>query len=117
MEILATEFIGVGEVAGVVFKQLFRFKDLCLYTRDNGRLYEVVRARYQKAGSTTMGGVKIEFKEKERYPKGEDWGKFEWCVNSLESAIERYNEQAASMKYEVVLTKEMLSEIPPPKSM
>jgi hypothetical protein len=109
MESLPIEFTGTGEVAGVVFKQLFRHLDLCLYSRDNGRLYEVIKARYQKAGSTMMGGVKVEFKEKERYPKGEDWGKYEWCVRSIEEGIEKYNAQAASMKYEVVLTKNMLN--------
>lgn len=115
MEILATEFIGAGEVKGVVFKQLFRFKDLCLYSRDFGHLYEIVKARYQKAGTAVMGGVTVEMKEKERYPKGEDWGKYEYCCNSIGEALRRYNSQAAGMKYDVILTKDMLlpDNIPP----
>ncbi len=108
MEILATEFIGVGEVSGSVFKQLFRHKDLCLYSRDSGRHYEVMKARYQKASTIVKGGVTMELKEKERYPKGEDWGKYEYCCATLKDGIRRYNEQAVAMKYDIVLTEEML---------
>lgn len=108
MEILPTHFIGTGEVAGSVFVQLFRFKDLCLYERDGGRNYEVMKARYQPAKVQTIAGKKIEFKEKEIYPSKEGWGLYEYCCSSLERAIQRYNEQAKSMGYDIVLTKEML---------
>ena len=110
MEKLPLEFNGKGEVAGSKFKQLFRFNDLCLYERISGRTsYEIIKARKQKAKTAFVNGVKVEFKEKERYPSGNEWGTYEFCIQDLPTAIKRFNEQAKNFKYDVVLTEDMLT--------
>lgn len=108
MELLPTQFTGTGEVAGSVFIQIFRFLNLCLYERDGGDHYEIVKARHQKAGSRIIAGKKVEYNEKEIYPKGESWGLYEYCCCDQPAAIRRYNQQAKAMGYDIVLTPEML---------
>jgi hypothetical protein len=107
MEKLAITFRGTGEVKGIIFTQLFRFEDLCLYERSD-KEWEVIKVRPQKAKTQVIAGVTVNYAEKENYPRGESWGQFEYCCNSLERAIERFNQQAAWMGYSVVLSKEML---------
>ncbi len=77
MERLSESFTGIGEVKGVQFKQLFRYNDLCLYERTEigGSLsYEVVKARYQKAGLRTMGDKQFEQIEKGILPDQNNLG-------------------------------------------
>jgi hypothetical protein len=102
MKQIETDFIGRGEVGGVRFTQVFRHKDLCIYKRGDG-VWEVIKIRYQKGGIRKFGDKEMFYEEKEYYPKGEDWGKYEWCCNSFESVVKRYNEQAFSMNYHIQL--------------
>lgn len=107
MEQLPITFKGKGEVSGILFTQLFRFKDLCLYERSD-RCWEIVKARQQKAASYVIAGRQISHEEREAYPTKEAWGLYEWCCGTLEKAIERYNEQAKAMEYNIVLKESML---------
>ncbi len=109
MELLPIEFTGTGEVAGIVFKQLFRYKDLCLYSRSDNS-YEVIKARPSKGGTFNLGGVMVDFVAKERYPTKGGWGAYEHYTKSLDKAIRLFNEQAATMKdYHVELKRDVLT--------
>jgi hypothetical protein len=107
MKTLEADFTGKGEVSGVRFIQLYRFEDLCLYSRSDN-CWEVIRIRHQKAGIRKFKDKEIFYEEKEYYPKGEDWGTYEWACNSLDRGIDRFNEQAKTLGYEVVLTPDMI---------
>lgn len=82
MKTLEKVFMGTGEVKKILFTQLFRFKDLCLYERSD-HCWEVIKARYQKAGTMKRGEVVVELQEKEIYPKGENWGVHDWTAIHL----------------------------------
>jgi len=104
MHLLAAEFMGKGEVARVSFKRLFRHNDICLYCRSDG-CFEIIRVRFQKSRTVLKEGKLISYLEKEYYPKGEDWGKFEFCVTDRVRAIARFNALANSLNYKIVLTE------------
>jgi hypothetical protein len=89
MLLLQIEFRGKGEVSGVIFTQLKREGDICLYKRSDG-YYEVIRARKQKEKTAIIDGNKVIFEEKEIYPTGESWGKFEWCTSNYGKALEYF---------------------------
>ena len=87
MEKLEKRFLGKGEVSGIEFEELAG--DDCkglirLYGRSDG-YYEVVEIKESKGGLSVIGGVEVEFKAKEVYPRGESWsGK---CVRGYDRAL------------------------------
>lgn len=54
--------------------------------------YEVFKVKISPAVTTTIGGVKVEFKERERYPRGEDFGSWAKTCYSIERAMELFEE-------------------------
>jgi len=110
MKTLEAQFTGKGEVSGIIFNRIFRFDDLCLYRRSDG-CYEVIRIRIQKAGIRKFGDNEIFYEEKEYYPKGEDWGKFEWCCNDIGRATIRFNQQAESLNYNIKLNQKIMERL------
>ena len=88
MKKLPLSFIGKGEVSGVRFDQIFRQGNACIYFR-NGRLFEVIRIRFQQAKKNVcLGGILIDFEARERYPKSSDWTTSDICTDNVEIALE-----------------------------
>lgn len=109
MEKLQLEFKGRGEVSGVMFYQIFRHENLCLYQRidpDGFISYEVIRPIYQKASTANFGGVEINYPEREKYPKGDQWGATERGTQLLHKAINYFNQFVG----EKILTLEMIQD-------
>lgn len=104
MEKLATEFKGRGEVSGVMFTQLDRKGDICLYKRvdpDGFTAYEVIKAVKNKAMTAVIGGVTVEYQERETYPKGDRWGATEKTTTSLEQAKKYFQEISAEAEKKI----------------
>ena len=82
------------------YKQIMRDDEKALYAQgyasSDGKTfdivaYEVIKIRQQKANTVSIGGVDVEFKEKELYPSSEQWGMFGWTFLKLENAKQRYD--------------------------
>jgi hypothetical protein len=99
MHSVTEEFIGKGEVKGTVFRQVYRYKDICIYFRSDDH-FEVVKIRVQESCLRVINGASVEFTGKEVYPKGEKWGPHEKCCKDLESAVLAFNLLACSQRYE-----------------
>lgn len=96
MKELEKEFIGGGEVAGVLFKQ-YKFSDYaymyeltCPIT--NIVRYEVFKRIVQKEQDVIMFGASVHYEEKVAYPKSGLFGKNAWCFNDLQKALEKFDE-------------------------
>lgn len=107
MKTLERVFEGRGEVSGVVFTQIYRYNDYCIYKRSDG-YYEVIRVRHQKASMRVINGTEVFYEEKERYPKGDEWEN-EYCCHSIEWAIKRFNQQMQRLNYGFTLTVKELT--------
>lgn len=110
MEKLPTQFKGRGEVSGVMFYQLFRHGDICLYKRvdpDKFTSYEVIKVRQQEEKIAHFKGREpLKYEAKERYPTSNEWQSTERGTQVLQTAINYFNQFVG----EIVLTKEMLNE-------
>lgn len=80
---LGNVYRGAGEVKGLKFELVKREVDLCIFKRSDG-YFEVINLLQRKAKTAIIGGVKINFKEKESYPTGDSWNGA--CVFELERA-------------------------------
>ena len=107
MEKLALEFKGRGEVSGVMFYQLKRDGDICIYKRvepEGTVSYEVIKSVANEAHDRVFGGVMVHLAAKESYPKAERWGRTERGTSSLEKA-EKYFEEICAAEKERLLSK------------
>ena len=88
MEKLSKEF----RQSGWDIKQLERKGNWGLYERRNGTSvnYEVVKIRVQKGSTAIIAGKEVIFKNKEVYPKDEDFGSAGWCYMELKNAQADY---------------------------
>ena len=94
MKQIDKEFIGVGEIKGITFKQLERQGLHCIYSRSDG-YFEVITLIEQQSGSTNFNGKVVNYEAKEIYCRGESWG-FKGngkCVATLKQAKELFNER------------------------
>ena len=73
MKTIAKEFIGRGEVRGIVFTLLKRDGLITLWGRSDDT-YEVVNLVERKETHATFEGTEVVFEAKEIYPQGESWG-------------------------------------------
>ena len=79
---LEKEFEGKGEVRNKKFTQIGESDYVFIYKvedRDEkgkaiNTYYEVFRKKVREASKSVIGGVEIDFEEKEIYPKANDWG-------------------------------------------
>jgi hypothetical protein len=96
MKNLESIFEGKGEVSGNTFQKIKESENAFLYEvlhKETGtKWYEVFQRKIQKAGETMMAGVKVNFEEKERYPKTNDFGVWAWCYKSLIIASIKFQE-------------------------
>jgi hypothetical protein len=99
MKILPTKFKGKGEVRGIIFKQIFRIENICIYSRSDGN-YETVRIRLQKQRSRVLNGNIYNYEEKEFYPKGKNWGPHEKCTQNFANIVRFFNQLADSLGYD-----------------
>jgi len=79
---------------GFSYEQVCRNEFAAVYAQMVGGLiiaYEVFEIRQQKEGSATMGGVEIQFKEKELFPGDNEFGKTAWSVKNKDKAIQMFN--------------------------
>jgi hypothetical protein len=109
---LPKRFVGSGEVKGVLFVQVFRFNDLCLYLRGNG-YFEIIKARLRKRFFRTINGKSILYKEREHYPAGDYCKAYEKCTSIEVWAIQYFNNAAEYLGYEIRLNELMLAKLLP----
>ena len=102
MKTVASEFIGKGEVKEILFRQVFRYKNICIYFRSDNH-FEVIKIRVQETCSRLIKGKKINYQAKEVYPKAEKWGSHEKCCKELLSAVNAFNLLAYGLGYEFAI--------------
>ena len=89
---LKKEFTGTGEVKNFRFTQIAYSNCAYLYliTAADGTIhFEVFGLKFRKP-HPKYGDLSFDFIEK--YPKGEDFGKWAWTYKDLESAYQKFNE-------------------------
>lgn len=96
MEKLSERFLGKGKNhVGWEFIQVKREGMVAMYERvscDTGRShYEVIEVQESKGGIRVFGGVEIEYKPKECYPRDEAFGNLGWCYGDRDGAEGRFS--------------------------
>ena len=83
---------------GCSFKMLDRVGEVCIYERRDADFvcWEVIRVSYDKGGEKMMGGVKVVFEPKERYPSDEEFGVRGWCYTGYDRAKIKFDALVAS---------------------
>lgn len=83
------------EAIDYTYKQIARTEKAAIYSVMTGYgkigVWEVFKIKLQKGQKTTMGGVDVEFKAKEKYPNNEDFGVWAGCFTDQAKAIAAYN--------------------------
>jgi len=99
-EILPIEFEGRGSQRGYYFRMLDRCGDVCLFEKSDGdrKYYEVIVIRKSKGRVSVIGGVEVEFKNKETYPSDEKFGLMGWCYVRECDAKVKYDEVRSRVK-------------------
>ena len=95
-EPLEREFMGRGySQRGWKFREVKREGLIAMYEKvseEGDEYWEVIRVLRDKGGIRVIGGVKVDFKAKERYPSDNEFGVSGWCFSSYERAEGRFME-------------------------
>jgi hypothetical protein len=89
IEKLKKEFIGVGEVKGFTFRQLFENDNAYIYKVNEH--FEVVMKKHSPVCIDFEKRIYSETEFKETYPKGNKFGIEAWNYGSIENALEKFN--------------------------
>ena len=95
---LEKEFIGIGEVKGFKFEQLYKSDYAYMYKvsskgesdNDNKVWYEIFERKSSKELDTVLDGQAIHFEEKENYPRANSFGMWAWTFSDLDVAKSRF---------------------------
>ena len=102
---LENKFIGTGEVKGFEFSKIkengyaFIYRVNC--TNEDGiskYWYEIFEKRISKECNTNIGGVKIHFDEREKYPKSNSFGVWAWTCGDLDRALTIFDSISDNIK-------------------
>lgn len=91
---LEQEFVGSGEVSGMVFTQLLRSLKGFLYQVENeGSIhYEVFRKKKSPVCIDFEKRLYSETEFKETYPRSTAFGDWAWTIKNKDRAVEVFNE-------------------------
>lgn len=93
---LPKEFIGTGEVKGMMFNQVFASKERYIYEVKQEDTptphYEVFDRKTTPICIDFENRVYSETEHKEVYPKSKDFGVWAWTFNNLQTAKDKLNE-------------------------
>lgn len=90
MKELRKEFIGIGEVRGFRFKQL--------YYNGYAYMYEVVNNEANKTYYEVFEHRENKIFDCVSYPKSKSFGDWAWCITDYEDALNKYNEVTKKVK-------------------
>lgn len=71
---------------GIKFHQLDRSDYVAIYESKESSAFEVFQIKYQKPEKANIGNRLIEFKEKEKEPNNEEFGKIAWAYSNRDKA-------------------------------
>lgn len=90
MKDLKTEFVGIGEVRGFIFKQL--------HANGYAYLYEVRNPDEQMPHYEVFERVENVQFDCVSYPKAKSFGVWAWCVKDYAKAMKKYDELTNKVK-------------------